>query len=51
MRAAEKAERDADKAELLRLIQRADCLPEALEWARARAGRRNQTKQINQEVQ
>ena len=40
MRAAEKAEREADEAELLRLIERADCLPEALAWARAKAGRR-----------
>lgn len=45
MRAAEKAEREADEAELLRLVERADCLPEALEWARAKAGRRTHTKQ------
>ncbi len=45
MRAAEQAEREADKAELLRLIERADCLPEALEWARSKAGRRKQTRQ------
>lgn len=49
MRAAEKAEREADEAELLRLIERADCLLEALEWARAKAGRRKHTKQNRQE--
>jgi hypothetical protein len=37
---AQRSEREADKAELLRLIDRADCLTEALAWARAKIGRR-----------
>lgn len=37
---AQRSEREADKAELLRLIDRADCLTEALAWARAKTGRR-----------
>lgn len=49
--AAKKAEEDAGKAELLRLIDRAGCLPEALHWARAKAGRRTRAKQNQQEVQ
>ncbi len=51
MRAAEQAERKADQAELLRLIERADCLPEALDWARAKAGRRKPTKHNQREVE
>lgn len=38
--AAQRSEREADKAELLRLIDRADCLTEALAWARTKTGRR-----------
>ena len=35
--AAEAAERKADQAELLRLIDKSDCLAAALAWARDRA--------------
>jgi len=44
-RAALAAEREADRAELLRLIERSDCLPAALAWARAQAKTRGKTKQ------
>lgn len=44
-RAALSAEREADQAELLRLVERADCLPAALEWARAQAKTRGKTRQ------
>lgn len=47
-RVALAAEREADKAELLRLIDRSDCLPEALEWARTRVSAR-QAKTKNQQ--
>ena len=47
-RVAIAAEREADKAELLRLIDRFDCLHEALAWARARAGGRR-SKPVNQQ--
>ena len=46
--AALDAERRADQAELLRLVDRAGCLPEALVWVRARAGRK-QTNPVNQQ--
>lgn len=36
LRAAQEAERKAHEAELLRLVRRADCLAEAIEWARAK---------------
>lgn len=49
--AAKEAEQKADKDELLRLIDRANCLPEALEWVSARVGRRKQNKQTEQEEQ
>lgn len=49
--AALDAERRADQAELLRLVDRAECLPEALEWARARAGGRHAKQKNQQEVQ
>lgn len=45
-RAAIAAEREADHAELRRLIERSDCLPAALEWARAATGK---TKPKNQQ--
>lgn len=45
-------ERRTDQAELLRLIDRADCLPQALEWARSQSGRvRGRKVQSKQEVQ
>lgn len=52
-RAALDAERRTDQAELLRMIDRADCLSEALEWARARVrvgGRRPKPVRIQQEM-
>lgn len=50
-RAALDAERRTDQVELLRMIDRADCLSEALEWARARVGgRRAKPVRIQQEV-
>lgn len=36
LRAAQESERKAQEAELLRLVRRADCLTEAIEWARAK---------------
>lgn len=36
LRAAQEAERKAQEAELLRIVRRADCLTEAIEWARAK---------------
>lgn len=46
------AEHRTDQAELLRLIDRADCLPEALEWVRSRVGgRRAKPAKNQQEVQ
>ena len=51
-RAALAAEREADRGELLRLIDRADCLPTALEWARSMArGRHTKHVKSQQEVQ
>jgi hypothetical protein len=48
-RAAIAAEREADQAELLRLVARADCLPAALEWARSMAGGRHAKPVKNQQ--
>ena len=45
---AQRSEREADKAELLRLIDRADCLPAALEWVRAQSAA-SKTKPKNQQ--
>lgn len=45
------AERRADQSELLRLIERADCLPAALEWVRARVGGKSKRVKNQQEVQ
>lgn len=47
--AALDAERRADQAELLRLIDRADCLPDALEWVRTRGGVRRAKPAKNQQ--
>ena len=47
-RAAIAAEREVDQAELLRLVARADCLPAALEWARAQPAT-SKTKPKNQQ--
>lgn len=45
------AERRADQAELLRLIDRLDCLPAALEWVRARVDGKPKRVKNQQEVQ
>jgi len=47
---AQRNEREADKAELLRLVDRAGCLTEALAWARAKAGRRSGKRHIETEA-
>jgi hypothetical protein len=47
--AALDAERRADQAELIRLIERADCLPEALEWVRTRGSVRRAKPAKNQQ--
>jgi hypothetical protein len=36
LRTAQDAERKAQESELLRLVRRADCLTEAIQWARAK---------------